>query len=182
MRQFYYKMWQLLKNATILLQNAQLLQNATFIIKCDSTYIQVTKQHLTLFFVTEHFFKNTKTEIPPKKKNRSAHFMPILHINPLKTGENLWFSDVFRGYRNGILPWNGLRKCWDWNHTKHKIVRMSIMLILKNIFSEGQPKFQSCNSQIFFTNTTIIIVIFFYMVQRVWEFKYIILRTTLNMA
>ena len=30
-------------------------------------------------------------------------------IYPLETSENFWFSDVFRGYRNGTLAWNGLR-------------------------------------------------------------------------
>ena len=29
-------------------------------------------------------------------------------VYPLKTLENYWFYDVFRGYRNGILAWNGL--------------------------------------------------------------------------
>ena len=28
---------------------------------------------------------------------------------PLKTSENLWFSDVFRGYRKRPVAWNGLR-------------------------------------------------------------------------
>ena len=28
---------------------------------------------------------------------------------PLKTSENLWFSDVFRGYRNRPVAWNGLK-------------------------------------------------------------------------
>ena len=27
---------------------------------------------------------------------------------PLKTSENLWFSDVFRGYRKRPVAWNGL--------------------------------------------------------------------------
>ena len=33
--------------------------------------------------------------------NSSQANVPFLH--PLKTSGNLWFSDVFRGYRKGIL-------------------------------------------------------------------------------
>ena len=33
--------------------------------------------------------------------------VPILY--PLKTPENLWFSEVFRGYKMGTLARNGLR-------------------------------------------------------------------------
>ena len=40
-------------------------------------------------------------------------FQPILRQCSLlycaETTENLWFSDVFRGYRNGTLGWNWLR-------------------------------------------------------------------------
>ena len=32
--------------------------------------------------------------------------VPFLYA--LKTTENLYFSDIFMGYRNGILAWNGL--------------------------------------------------------------------------
>ena len=32
--------------------------------------------------------------------------VPCLYT--LKTSQNLWFSDVFRGYGNGALAWNGL--------------------------------------------------------------------------
>ena len=31
--------------------------------------------------------------------------VPFLYL--LKTSKNLWFSDVFRGYRNGKLAWKG---------------------------------------------------------------------------
>ena len=34
----------------------------------------------------------------------------VVFLYPLKTSENLWFSDVFRGYRKGTLTWNGLIK------------------------------------------------------------------------
>ena len=32
----------------------------------------------------------------------------VLFLYPLKTSQNLWFSDVFREYRNGTLAWKGL--------------------------------------------------------------------------
>ena len=36
-------------------------------------------------------------------------FQPnVQFLYPLKTSENLWFSDVLRGYRNGALDCNGL--------------------------------------------------------------------------
>ena len=47
-----------------------------------------------------------------------THFSPMFHFyTPLKTSENLWFSDVFRGYKNAAVGWNGLKNCkmqWTW--------------------------------------------------------------------
>ena len=31
-----------------------------------------------------------------------------LYPHPVKTSENLWFSDVFRGYRKRLVPRDGL--------------------------------------------------------------------------
>ena len=28
--------------------------------------------------------------------------------------QHLWFSDVFTGYRNVTLDWNGLKELWEW--------------------------------------------------------------------
>ena len=44
------------------------------------------------------------------KYSRSAvTFCATVHfLYPLKTSENLWFSDVFRGYRKKLLTCNGL--------------------------------------------------------------------------
>ena len=36
----------------------------------------------------------------------------VLFLYPLKTSENLWFSDVFRGYKNGTPGSNGLILIW----------------------------------------------------------------------
>ena len=47
-----------------------------------------------------------------------THFSPMFHFyTSLKTSENLWFSDVFRGYKNAAVGWNGLKNCkmqWTW--------------------------------------------------------------------
>ena len=40
-----------------------------------------------------------------------------LFLYPLKATENLWFSDVFRGYREGLVVWNGLTN-WQ-SESKH---------------------------------------------------------------
>ena len=38
-----------------------------------------------------------------------TYFKPMFHFyTPLKISENLWFADVFRGYRNGTMVCNGL--------------------------------------------------------------------------
>ena len=38
-----------------------------------------------------------------------THFMPLISFdNPLKTSENLWFSDVIRGYQKRSVACNGL--------------------------------------------------------------------------
>ena len=34
-----------------------------------------------------------------------THFIPMFHFFPLQRPEKFWFSDVFRGCRNGILNW-----------------------------------------------------------------------------
>ena len=47
-------------------------------------------------------------------KNRIMSINPlesnVTFLYPLKTSENLWFSDVFRGYRNVTLDSNGLKR------------------------------------------------------------------------
>ena len=34
---------------------------------------------------------------------------------PLKTSENVWFSDVFKGYQKGSVAWNGLSSIYVWS-------------------------------------------------------------------
>ena len=40
-----------------------------------------------------------------------------LFLYPLKTSENLWFSDVFRGYRKRPMARNGLTENMNFNIT-----------------------------------------------------------------
>ena len=44
-----------------------------------------------------------------------------LFLYPLKTSENIWFSDVFRGYRKRLVACNGLndKKLIEFNK-KHR--------------------------------------------------------------
>ena len=60
-----------------------------------------------VFLVTEIFYENLVT-------NRWTHFTPMFYFYiPSTLTENVrnqWFSDVIRGYRNGLLAWIGLRK------------------------------------------------------------------------
>ena len=55
MQQFYYKMRQLLQNATILLQMRQLLQNTTSITNCNSTTWNITITELCRYCCSECF-------------------------------------------------------------------------------------------------------------------------------
>ena len=72
---------------------------------------------LTLWYVHIHFFKVRWKTVEPYQST-SLHYLwfwlwihwlhkliiaCILFLNPLNPTENLWFSEVFRGYRNGIL-------------------------------------------------------------------------------
>ena len=49
-------------------------------------------------FIRTTFSQNTSWPI-------SCHWSLLI---PLKTSENLWFSDVFRGYQIRSVAWNGL--------------------------------------------------------------------------
>ena len=42
-----------------------------------------------------------------------------LFLYRLKTLENLKFSDVFGGYRNRAVAWNGLKVVWTLNFSKY---------------------------------------------------------------
>ena len=54
-------------------------------------------------------YKQKKIEIFQMSPSKIKLFQPnVPFLNPLKTSENLWFSDIFRGYRNETLGENGL--------------------------------------------------------------------------
>ena len=52
-----------------------------------------------------HFFIFTEELI-------NSFHATCLFLYPLKTSENLWFSDVFRGYRKIIVAIKGLMENW----------------------------------------------------------------------
>ena len=67
----------------------------------------------------------------------------------LKTSENQRFTEVFKGYRNGTLAWNGLRERFIldfWNHTflqnwwpENQIKRWSFLSkVCSDLFTEGR--------------------------------------------
>ena len=50
------------------------------------------------------------SSIPPDKESE-CHFSILIHFMLLSRSippENIWFSNVFRGYRKRIEEWNGL--------------------------------------------------------------------------
>ena len=58
----------------------------TFISALEKSYSQISETSI-------NFLKSFQANVP--------------FLYPLKTSENLWFSDVCRGYRNGTLASNG---------------------------------------------------------------------------
>ena len=79
--------------------------------RCQDTRIFVNVWLLTYWFKASYCILedssfnncNDPTEI---HFNPFSTNVPLLY--PLKTSENLWFSDVFKGYRSGTLVENGL--------------------------------------------------------------------------
>ena len=54
----------------------------------------------------KEYLRANKGKFMTKESNAFKANVPFLC--PLKTSENLWFSDAFMGYRNGKLAQNGL--------------------------------------------------------------------------
>ena len=69
-------------------------------------YVIFTKNR-TVFNGTESFLHQTENITQYQNFNPFSSNAPLLY--PLKTSENLRFSDIFRGYRIGTLLENGLR-------------------------------------------------------------------------
>ena len=60
-------------------------------------------------------------------------------LYPLKTSENLWFSNVFRGYRERPVTWNGLKAFVEMIFfSKRKSFYRIIFTVLQNLFSKFQ--------------------------------------------
>ena len=55
---------------------------------------------------------------------------------PLKTSENLWFSDVFRGYKERSVGWNGLILAFtDWRISRYCVNSVQIPSFFWSVFS-----------------------------------------------
>ena len=89
-----------------------------------TTYVVVNKSGQSIFFVKNilsfekgFFFPRSNTlQLKTKKtdfrgiSNYINQFYAItLLLQPLKTSEYIWFSDVFRGYRKKSAAWKRLR-------------------------------------------------------------------------
>ena len=76
-----------------------------------------------------HFWLVLTRPINPFSTN-----VPLLY--PLKTSENLRFSDVFRGYRIETLVENGLIKCFPNREYRKQFLHHQICKLYQNIVSK----------------------------------------------
>ena len=72
-----------------------------------SKFCVIFTKNRTVFNGTESFLHQTESITQYQNFNPFSSNVPLLY--PLKTSENLRFSDIFRGYRIGTLLENGLR-------------------------------------------------------------------------
>ena len=88
--------------------------------------------HETLSPAFSQFKSLNPTLLNPFQAN-----VPFLY--PLKTSENLWFSDVSRGYRKGTLAWNGSIKAdGPLNYETNKLLwgsRQEILLLQQGVIN-----------------------------------------------
>ena len=64
-----------------------------------------------------------------------------LLLYPLKTSENLWFSDVFRGYRKGPVTWNGLNQyIFSYSSLQSHTTSARLLLVFSSL-----KRFLLCN-------------------------------------
>ena len=66
----------------------------------------------------------------------------VIFLYPLKTSENLWFSDVFREYRNGTIAWQGL-KIFFW--FSNQIISLLETIFWREIIHVKTPWTQEVN-------------------------------------
>ena len=74
--------------------------------------IRTRTEILCTYQMNDHY--DYTTHFTKKRKRLSSFDSSIscrdLFLYSLKTSENLWFSDVFRGYRKRSVAWNELKK------------------------------------------------------------------------
>ena len=84
-----------------------------FIYFIISIYAIICVRYFNVFISNLHNWTHDCIERFSKIWNRQCCFNSLLlngtFLYPLKT-ENFWFSDLFRGYRDGTLTWNELKQ------------------------------------------------------------------------
>ena len=70
-----------------------------------SCFFYYQELELNSFQVNVPFLYSLKVS---EKQNINSFQVKCSFLYPLKTSKNLWFSDIFRGYRKEILPSHGL--------------------------------------------------------------------------
>ena len=69
-------------------------------------WFSVVQKVINMIVITQKSMEHLIEWVTDKSKisNALTNFSPVSHFyTPLKTSENFWFSDVFKGYRNVIL-------------------------------------------------------------------------------
>ena len=83
-----------------------------FKISLFKNFAKVTGRQLWILrnFWEQIFYKTilAAASVNEKKCSLDLFHATGLFLHPLKTSKNLWFSDVFRGYRKRSVAWNGL--------------------------------------------------------------------------
>ena len=97
----------------------------TFVLKCQLIFQYISQ------IKSEQNVQTKKIEIFQMSPSKIKLFQPnVPFLNPLKTSENLWFSDIFRGYRNETLGENGVKL-----QTEDQVsMSFEIKVILRGVF------------------------------------------------
>ena len=94
------------------------LQNSRYVRKSDGRRLEIKEptyeadNGIFQCVVEKGLNKQDTRNIELEVFSKSFHFSFLLfvHFRSVLHFYNLWFSDVFRGYKNRILSWNGLRE------------------------------------------------------------------------
>ena len=84
-------------------------------------------RHVDLFNKVSCIFEYFKNSFIPNVVNPFHVNVPFLYS--LKMSENLWFSDVFRGYKSRTLAWKGLNNGISWTLTSAVLFRITYFVI-----------------------------------------------------